>query len=183
MTDEQLRIPLIDLGTDFLFPPPTAKALTGEPIHLPQTMVAIPGVNSVPVTKATPSPQHVVDLMFVYTNGLATNLGANLLTRLNFLVTRANTSYADSEIGITLRLVNTTQVNYTDATDNATALDHITAGLRQLRRGRLRRHRDDPHERRRRPGGAPVNGGSFSGAGIAWVEATRPGRWRSTCTP
>ena len=49
------------------------------------------------------------------------------MTRLNFLVTRANIAYLDSEVGVTLRLVNVTVVDYTDASSNFTAINAISA--------------------------------------------------------
>ncbi|MGE3452747.1 MAG: Ig-like domain repeat protein, partial [Burkholderiales bacterium] len=163
MTQEGPHIPPLDLGDDGIRPPAQPKART-EAMGRPEFEIAIPGVNSVARPKATPTPQALVDLMVVYTQGLASRLGVNLMTRLNFLVTRANTAYADSEIAITLRLVGAAMVNYSDATANNTALNDITngsgvfSGVAALRTA----------------AGADavallMNGSDFGGSGIAWV--------------
>ncbi len=175
MTEEQARLPAIDLGTDFLFPPPRPKGLRDEePVNLPETTIAIPGVNTVGIGKVTPSPQHIVDLMIVYTNGLAANLGPNLATRLNFLVTRANTAYADSEVAITLRLVNTTMVTYSDATSDLAALNAISPLSGSFNAGTF-----GSIESIRNSAGADLvallrNGSNFGGSGIAWVGSSAP---------
>ncbi len=173
MTEEQLRLPIMDLGVDYLFPPPRPKGFA-EPTAAPETITAIEGVNTPFVGKSTPAPQYVVDLMIVYTNGLAASLGSNLQTRLNFLVTRSNTAYADSEIAITLRLVNSTQVTYSDATDNSTALNAITPAS-----GTYDGVTFGTIETIRTSVGADLvallrNGGTFSGSGVAWVGSTSP---------
>ncbi|MBK6980997.1 MAG: hypothetical protein IPH30_05540 [Betaproteobacteria bacterium] len=175
MTEEQARLPAIDLGTDYLFPPPRPKGLRDEePVNLPETTIAIPGVNTVGIGKVTPSPQHIVDLMIVYTNGLAANLGPNLATRLNFLVTRANTAYADSEVAITLRLVNSTMVTYSDATSDLTALNAISPLSGSFNAGTF-----GSIESIRNSAGADLvallrNGSNFGGSGIAWVGSSAP---------
>jgi hypothetical protein len=51
--------------------------------------MVVKGETTLPISKAAPAPAYVVDILFVVTNGLSTRLGANLQTRLNFLVTRA----------------------------------------------------------------------------------------------
>ncbi|HUR20444.1 MAG TPA: Calx-beta domain-containing protein, partial [Vicinamibacterales bacterium] len=134
-------------------------------------MAAIPGVNSVGLSKATPSPQAVIDLMVVVTTGLATKLGATLPTRLAFLVTRANTAYADSEIAITLRLVNSTVVNFADNTSDGVALNSITptaSGFNSAVFGSI--------ESIRSQYGADLvtllrDGSNFGGSGVAWVPS------------
>ena len=110
--------------------------------------------------------------MIVYTNGLATKLGANLMTRLNNLIAAANTAYADSQVQITLRLVNATMVNYTDTNGNSTALDAITptrpgfnAAFANI-------------ESIRDANGADLvallrDGGNSSGSGVAWLTTAR----------
>jgi len=169
MTQEQLHLPLINLGVDYLVPPASAKSLPAPSAPV-EFYEAIPGVNTLATAKVTP-PLVTVDLMVVATRGLANRLGANLATRIAFLVDRANTSYADSEVGIVLRLVNVTVVDYTDAGDNGTALNAITngtgvfAGMAAIR---------DQY-------GADMvallrDGGAFSGSGVAWLPspATSP---------
>ncbi|MGB2679983.1 MAG: reprolysin-like metallopeptidase [Candidatus Competibacter sp.] len=69
-----------------------------------------------------------IDVMLLYTAGMANRYGAGLLTRLDNLIAIANQAYLDSQILITLRLVRTAQVNYSDTTDNSTALNALTYG-------------------------------------------------------
>ncbi len=125
MTEEQKLIPYIDLGNDSRRAPPPEPSIkngseknitTSVETKLPDSIVAL----------AAPTPQATIDLMVVYTNGLAARLGSGLMTRLYNLVTAANTAYIDSEVAITLRLVNATMANYNDIDGNGTALDAIT---------------------------------------------------------
>jgi hypothetical protein len=70
-----------------------------------------------------------IDLMILYTIGLANNYpGSQLAARLNELVAIANTAYSDSEVYITLNLVHTAQVSYSDTVSNSTALNQLTNG-------------------------------------------------------
>jgi hypothetical protein len=172
MTQEQLYLPMIDLGNDAVMPPPHAKS---APVDLGKAAfeIAVFGENTASVSKAAPSPQAVIDILFVVTKGLADRLGGNLVTRLNFLVTRANTSYADSEVAITLRLAGYTVVDYSDNTTSGEALNAITpvsgggtgvfSGVESLR-AQL---------------GADMvallrNGSDFGGNGVAWVGSSSP---------
>ena len=168
MAAEEPYLPPIDLRDDVKVPAmpksmPKAQDLSDVEFH-----PTVEGVNSVAISKATPA-QVVVDLLVVTTQTYAANLGASLQTRLNFLVTSANTMYADSEVGIVLRLVNTAAVNYTDTgTDDSTALRDISpvsgggtgvfAGIEALRSQY----------------GADMvtflrNGSDFGGSGVAWT--------------
>ena len=126
MTEEQKHIPFINLGNDARRVP---DALNADPKNkgLPSSPARVTAQAGVPgVALLAPMPQATIDLMIVYTNGFAAQLGGGLLTRLNYLVTAANTAYIDSEVAITLRLVNSTMVNYTDAAGDGAALDAIT---------------------------------------------------------
>ena len=173
MTAEKGSMPIISLGDDHAVAAPGSKSrrvATGSP----ETMLAIPGVNTVGSPKVTPTPQNVIDLMVVYSRGVGQRLGGSLMTRLNFLVTRANTAYADSEVAITLRLVNATQVNYDDAIDDTTALHAITPGHANFDAavfGNI--------ETIRTQYGADMvafvrNGADFGGNGAAWIGTSTP---------
>jgi len=173
MTQEQLHLPLPRLGNDMFVPPSAGKARAVD-LAKATAAVAVPGRNSVTLGKATPAPQAIVDLMFVVTQGLANNLGNNLATRLNFLVTRANTAYADSEVAITLRLVHTTTVNYTDANADGQALDAITPGQPGFDAAVF-----GGIEALRNSVGADLvalmrNGDDFGGSGVAWLGSSTP---------
>ena len=166
MNAEQEHLPPIDLHEDFRVP--SRPKMQYPQVYEPEYYPTMPGVNTVAVSKATPA-QVTVDLMIVYTQGYAANLGAELQTRLAFLVASANTMYADSEVGIVLRLVHSVQVNYSDtATNNGEALDDITpvggpvnaafSGIEALRTQY----------------GADMvaflrNGSNMSGRGVAWI--------------
>jgi hypothetical protein len=166
MTAEAPHIPAPPLENDGLLAPESALKSSVDLANA-TSMEAIPGVNT--VAKVTPELK-VIDMMFVVTRGLANRLGTGLASRLNFLVTRANTSYADSEIGITLRMVNFTVVDYPDNTPDSTALDDITpAGGIHAAFANIEAVRDQF--------GADMvtllrDGSSLGGTGVAWVPST-----------
>ena len=129
---------------------------------------AIPGVTVPLSTKVAQTPSTVVvDVLFVYTAGLAAQLpGSQLQTRLAQLITTANTAYADSHVGITLRMAGSTMVNYPDDADAYTALSDITYGNGVF--SGIAKLRDDT--------GADVvtllrGGGGFSGSGLSWIPS------------
>ncbi len=146
----------------------------------PTVIEAKAGTTTPYLGKSTPTPNAVIDVMVVYTQGLANDLGANLMTRLNFLVTRANTAYADSDIAITLRLVGTAMTPYSDTTSDDTALKAITPVCTASLCGAA----FDPSdfggiESQRDANGADLvvlmrDGGAFSGSGLAWIGSSTP---------
>lgn len=69
-----------------------------------------------------------IDVMILYTPGLASRLGSGLSARLDQLVALSNQAYRDSGIYITLRLVHKQQVSYSDTTTNDAALNALTHG-------------------------------------------------------
>jgi hypothetical protein len=175
LVDASLLPPEPVSGNDAIVPPPSLRARGTSPRPGPaETFVAVPGVNALPTTAALPTPQATIDIMFVVTSGLADNLGADLNTRMNFLVARANAAYADSDIAITLRLVRVVTVDYPDSNSASAALDDITpigAGF------------DDAHfgsiEAMRAAAGADMvalmlDGFDFGGGGVAWLSDDNP---------
>jgi hypothetical protein len=71
-----------------------------------------------------------IDLMIVYTAGFANNHPGNLLAaKINELIAVANTAYSDSGVNITLNLVHSSQVTYSDTASNTTALNDLTNGV------------------------------------------------------
>ena len=172
MTAEQLHIPIPEREPNDGFPiPPGAKA--GPPLGEATFVEAIAGVNVATLGKATPAPVNI-DFLAVVTTGLANNLGPNLMTRLNFLVTRANTSYADSEVGIILRLVGVTVVNYSDATSNSTALNAITPGQGGFDATAFGNIETIRTQVRADMVALLRNGSNFGGSGVAWVGGNSP---------
>ena len=172
MTEEHKHIPFIELGNDARRAPlAPSNGIEDEGLAVASTSSKVQG-GEPGILLSTPTPQTTVDLMIVYTKGLATRLGAGLMTRLYNLVTAANTAYIDSEVAITLRLVNATMVNYPDAPEgDGTALDAITpsfgggSGV------------FSNIEAIRNANGADLvsflrNGSDFGGSGIAWLTTT-----------
>jgi hypothetical protein len=179
-TVEDEHAPGIDLGDDVRIPPPSAKSIPQQ-LHQAESFTAIPGVNAAGFAKAAPTPNYFVDLMIVYTQGYANALGANLMTRLNFLVTRANTSYTDSEVAITLRLVHTRVVNYSDATAGDAALYSITPDCTaaQCNGTPFDAATFGDIESLRNAYGADIvallrSGASNGGSGIGWIGSSTP---------
>ncbi|WP_169249179.1 InlB B-repeat-containing protein [Candidatus Competibacter phosphatis] len=85
----------------------------------PRKDLVVTAANTTPVT---------IDVMILYTPGLANRLGSGLSARLDQLVALSNQAYRDSGVYIDLRLVHKQQVEYSDTTSNSTALDALTAG-------------------------------------------------------
>jgi hypothetical protein len=141
MKAEKPFLPPTDLKRDAHTPKLPANKSVPQSMAPPQTMDMVPGVTSPVVAQsaaaiATPSPQVVVDILMVYTSGMATSLAsytgnANAIqTRLAQLITSANTIFADSGVAVTLRMVGSQQVNYSDtARDTLGALADITPGV------------------------------------------------------
>lgn len=101
--------------TDAIRPPPRSARKSSAP----------------PVAELTPTPQTTIDVLVLYSPGLVTRLGSAsaVTTRINQLVTIANTHYINSEIAVTLRLLQATQINgVADNTNNVTELYAITDG-------------------------------------------------------
>ena len=117
-----------------------------------------------------------IDVLLGYTPGVVTMLGgaSQVQTRFNHIITVGNQAFSNSSVEVTLRLVGSMQVNYTDTGSNQTALEQLTgsngqsnvpvpATLQPLRNARetygadlvslVRRFRDADHE----------------GCGIAWL--------------
>lgn len=99
-------------------PPPDASvhrrlpsSMTGEPILQPQAAAS-----------------STIDLMLLYTPGMVSRYSSGLQARLDHIIAVANQAYLDSQVSITLRLVHSTQVNYSETTTNAVALDVLTDG-------------------------------------------------------
>jgi hypothetical protein len=135
MNAEKPFMPKIDLRGDARAPKggKPKSSLTPQS-GTPESIDLVPGVNSAAVPKSAAAtstpPGVVVDILVAYTSGLATDLGGNLQTRIQQLATSANTIFADSGVGIFVRVVGTVQVNYSDtANDSAGALFDITPGV------------------------------------------------------
>jgi hypothetical protein len=67
-----------------------------------------------------------IDVLVVYTKGVATLYGGDPTTRINQLFQITNQIYADSGVDLEIRVAGTLQVDYTDDNNAETALNNIT---------------------------------------------------------
>ncbi len=158
-----------NLVDDMRLPPSVAKR---DAAGIPSFRRAAPGVD-VPYTSLA-IPTRTVDVMFVYTRGLANRLGGALMTRFNFLMTQANVAYAASGSDIGVRMVNAMMVDYPDTGTSGTALDAITPGSPSFDAAMFA-----GVEAARTLYGADLvamlrNGSAFGGDGIAWLGSGTP---------
>jgi hypothetical protein len=109
-----------------------------------------------------------IDVLLLYTPGMVSHYGSGLQARLDSLIALANQAYLDSQVGITLRLVHSTQVNYSETTSNETALYALTDGTDPALAGvgawRNQYGADLVSLLR------PFNQATHEGCGIAWVN-------------
>jgi hypothetical protein len=80
------------------------------------------------LAKAQPTPIAQVDLMFIYTKDLAQKLGAGLMPMMFNVVASANQAYIDSDVGFSLRLVNATMLDVSNASASEDVLDGMAGG-------------------------------------------------------
>lgn len=158
-----------DLSDDTFIPPPSAKR---DAAGVPSLKRATPGLNTPYTTLAVPT--RTVDVMILYTRGLANRLGGNLMTRLHFLMTQATVAYANSGSDIGVRLVNAMMVDYPDTGSSGTALNAVTPSS-----GSFNAAAFGGVEAARTAYGADLvallrNGGSFGGDGVAWLGSASP---------
>jgi hypothetical protein len=167
--------PPIDLGNDVKRAPLPALDAT-RPLASPEFVESVSGVN-VPFTSTAPIVAKVVstpslvtvDMLFVYNASLAAGVG-NVDTFITNLVAQANTSFADSKVGVTLRIVDKMAVSYADSIDNGVALDDITHGNTVFSTVASRRAAVGADMVTfYRGGDGSTNGGSNFGAGVAWA--------------
>ena len=155
-------------GVDYATASVVQKGAIEESLAQPDMHEAIPGVNVPFSTKVLVTPPlATVDVMFVYTPRLAAHLpGTQLATFFNNLIATANTAYADSRVGIQLRMAGSMSVDYPDATDLGVALDAVTNNTGVF----------SGVEARRTALGADMvslylDGADFGGGGIGWVPS------------
>lgn len=126
------------------------------------------GVSDQQAVIAADTTPTTIDVMILYTPGLASRLGSGLSARLDQLVALSNQTYRDSGVYINLRMVHSQQVNYSDATTNATALSALTNGsdpaLADV--ARLRDAKGADLVSLARPYNKETSGGS---CGVAWL--------------
>ncbi len=108
---------------DYLLPPAAVAAVADSSRTSAGTGSAPATANAVTAAAAT-----TVDVVLGYTSGFAASLGgqSQAITRLNNLVEIANQAYLNSQVDAEIRLVHALQVQYPDATTNASALESLT---------------------------------------------------------
>jgi hypothetical protein len=146
---------------DAIMPPPK------QPYK--QAVEDAPTTEPSPTTAAAPPAadgRTTIDLMILYTTGMASRYPDTLATRLNHLVAEANAAYENSEVDIFLRLVHSQEIAYPDETTNSTALTALTYNTEPF----------DQIESLRLLHGAdlvtlvrPFDYDNHSGCGIAWL--------------
>lgn len=96
----------------------------------PPTTTGTAPVAQLPEPKAL-DVQSTIDVLIGYTDGMVARAGsvAAVLARMDHLIAVSNQAYIDSQIAITLRLVHTVQVGYTDHNDNEVALSALTNAI------------------------------------------------------
>ena len=80
-----------------------------------------------PATTPTDQNTATIDILILYTDGLAARLGSGLSVRIDNLLALSNQAYIDSGIKARLRMVAGKQLAYTDQNNNSTALSDLFA--------------------------------------------------------
>lgn len=119
------------LQPDALIPPghtSIAAGMAAAPTTAGATSTTGTTSTSTTTTTVDTSNFSTVDLMVLFTDGLAQRLGAGLSVRLDNLVAISNQAYIDSGISIKIRMVAAKQLAYTDSNNNSTALNDLLNG-------------------------------------------------------
>ena len=183
---EAVHHPPIDLRGDTRRVP--ARLLQpAEPLAQADFVESIGGLNvplssTIPMTtKVLTTPSLVtVDMLVAYNDSLANSV--NIDTFIANLLSQANTSYADSKVGIQLRLAGKMRVAYDDATDNNAVLDDITGTAVDNFGNPVPSPLHDALEAQRNAlgadmvtfyrGGDGITSGSSGGSGVAWAPTS-----------
>ena len=114
--------------------------------------------------------QVTIDLLVAYTPGMTTRHGnvAGVVSRLNVLVAKMNDALAQSQVNLTIRLVNASQVNFSDVGTNDAALTAISPGSKDALKATI----DALREQYKADLVAlirPYSQATHSGCGLAWI--------------
>ncbi len=86
-------------------------------------------MNIIPAIPVGKDDGSVFDVLALYTNGFAEAYpGDALVAQISYLAGVANTSYANSEVSLTARVVGLREIDYSDNGEMANALDDLTNG-------------------------------------------------------
>ncbi|WP_267928916.1 choice-of-anchor D domain-containing protein [Desulfolithobacter dissulfuricans] len=108
---------------------PSQKVPLGDDVLTPPSAPAPSAALSLPATAAAVADDtSVIDVMVLYTSGLATDYVTTDLiqSRIQYLIDVANDSYINSNINTHLRLVYSQEVSYGDDVPTSVALDDLT---------------------------------------------------------
>jgi len=103
--------------------PPSPKQIPNKLIDSKSTE----GLNSEAQNEAV-----IIDVMVVYTRQLSRRLGSNLQTRINQLISVANSAFLESNTNTQLALVHTEETNYTNNSRTLDALNDLAGGVGAL---------------------------------------------------
>ena len=160
-----------DLMNDAI-PSPFGREKTNPNQPIPKGLIQKVAEPFDSVANLTAQPQAAgnttIDVILLYTTGMSNRYGSGLAARLDNLIAIANQAYLDSQIQITLRLVRTAQVNYSDTIGNSTALNALTngsdPGLASVKSMRDQYGADLVALLR------PFSNATHGGCGVAWVN-------------
>lgn len=117
------------LQPDALIPPGSAAiAAAAAPRTAAATATTSSSTTTTTTTTVDTSNYSTVDLLVLFTDGLAARLGSGLSVRLDNLIAMSNQTYIDSGVSLKVRMVGAKQIAYTDTNNNNTALSELLAG-------------------------------------------------------
>ncbi|MBZ0249621.1 MAG: DUF4214 domain-containing protein [Burkholderiales bacterium] len=112
-------------GTDGPPAPPDDDAAIAPFKGIPTELSSGATSKAGPFAKVTPTPAFQADVMVIYTKDLAQKLGAGLLPMVYNLIASANQAYIDSEVALSLRLVNVTLLDLPNSAGSSDTLDSM----------------------------------------------------------
>ncbi len=120
--------------------------------------------------RAKAGAQVTIDLLVAYTAGMTARHSntAGVVSRLNVLVAKMNDALAQSQVNLTIRLVNASQVNYSDVGTNDAALTAISPGSKDALKATVDALRDQ-YKADLVALVRPYNQATHSGCGLAWI--------------
>src|SRR3972149_4283173 len=131
LKDEVYKIePVRGTNTHRIFKLDPEKAAPVDDGGLIPPKDAFPGeMKTMPANPAGKDDGSFFDVLVLYTNGFAEAYpGDELIAQISYLAGVANTSYTNSEVSLTARVVGFREVDYSDNGEMANALDDLTNG-------------------------------------------------------
>lgn len=116
------------LQPDALIPPGSAAMAVAAAPRTAAATSTTSGSTTTTTSTVDTSNYSTLDLLILFTDGLAARLGSGLSVRLDNLVALSNQAYIDSGVSMKVRMVGAKQIAYTDANNNNTALSELLGG-------------------------------------------------------